>query len=147
MSRFSTEYFRFIPIRHARKEKKANDISPMDILQPNLTFPGTVDDFLIGSSFQYLLILHQKVIYKRCSWELIQLFWKYSRHFRTSPWPQGQVPGKIDCLEPPRALPEQKVTNKFCVYDQYQHLRSPSRHNKCCVYNDLKSSLRQHQVT
>ena len=113
MSRFSTEYFRLIPFRHARKEKKANDISPMDILKPNLTFPGTVDDFLIGSSFQYLLILHQKVIYKRCSWELIQLFWKYSRHFRTSPWPQGQVPGEIDCLEPQEPSQSKKSPINF----------------------------------
>ena len=32
--------------------------------------------------------------------------------FQTSPWPQGQVLGEPGHLEPPRALPEQKVTNK-----------------------------------
>ena len=64
---------RFIPFRHDRKDEKAQIryYSNGYIKAPNLTFPRTVDDFLIGSSFQYLMILHQKVIYKSCSWEFL----------------------------------------------------------------------------
>ena len=50
MSRFSAEYFRFIPFRHARKDEKAIRYYFNKYIEaPNLTFPHTVDDFLIGS--------------------------------------------------------------------------------------------------
>ena len=69
MSRFSAEYFRFIPFRHARKDEKAiRYYSNKYIEAPNLTFPHTLDDFF---NRKYLMILHQKVIYKSCSWEFL----------------------------------------------------------------------------
>ena len=70
----------------------------------------------------------QKVTNKCCVYDQYRHLQTPSGHFRTSPWPQGQVPGEPGHLEPPRTLPEQKVTNKCCVYDQYQHLRTPSGH-------------------
>ena len=54
----------------------------------------------------------QNINNKCCKYDQYQHLRTPSGHFRTSPWPQGQVPGKLDHLEPPRALPEQKFTNK-----------------------------------
>ena len=76
--------------------------------------PGLRAKFLVSQAIWSLPEPSQsKKVTNKCSvYDQYQHLRTPSGHFWTSPWLQGKVPDESGHLEPPRALPQQKVTIK-----------------------------------